>query len=153
MTVWTPAPAVTVKVVGLAWRGEELLVTEVEDSEGRVKGLRPLGGTIEFGETREAALTREFDEELGCEVSVVGPWHAFENIYRHEGATGHEFVFAAAVRLGDDALYRRDSFDYLEHEGTRCRAVWLDPLRLPPGVQLYPDGLPDLIRAGLVAPV
>src|SRR6187551_1612754 len=101
LTVWTPTPAVTVKVIGLAWRGAELLVAEVEESDGRVKGVRPLGGTIEFGETREAALAREFAEELGCAMSVVGPWHAFENIYRHEGATGHEFIFAANIRLGD----------------------------------------------------
>ena len=151
MTVWTPSPAVAVKVVGLAWRGSELLVAEVEDSGGRVKGVRPLGGSIEFGETREDALTREFAEELGCEATVTGPWHAFENIYRHDGATGHEFIFAANVRLGDEALYRRDRFPFLEHEGTRCCAVWLDPQHLPPGVALYPDGLLQAIELGIVS--
>ena len=151
MTAWSPPPAVTVKVVGLAWRGAELLVAEVEDSDGRVKGVRPLGGSIEFGETREAALAREFAEELGCAIAMTGPWHAFENIYRHEGATGHEFVFAANVRLGDDALYRRDRFRFLEHEGLRCCAVWLDPLDLPTGVELYPHGLKDAIERGIVS--
>jgi hypothetical protein len=152
VTVWTPSPAIAVKVIGLAWRGEELLVAEVEESDGRVKGMRPLGGAIEFGETREAALAREFAEELGCAVEITGPWHAFENIYRHEGATGHEFVFAAEIRLGDNALYRRDRFDYLENEGTRCRAVWLAPLRLPAGVELYPAGLGLAIAQGRIAP-
>ena len=92
MAVWTPSPCVTVKVIGLAWRGDELLVAEVEESNGRVKGLRPLGGRIEFGETREEALRREFAEELGCTIELTGPWHAFENIYEHEGAMGHEFI-------------------------------------------------------------
>lgn len=123
MTVWTPSPAIAVKVIGLAWRGEELLVAEVEESDGRVKGVRPLGGSIEFGETREQALEREFVEELRCEIAVSGPWHCFENIYHHEGKTGHEFLFAANVRLGDADIYRRDRFHYLEHEGTRCCAV------------------------------
>ena len=47
MTDWTPSPAIAVKVVGLAWRGRELLVAEVERSDGRVTGVRPLGGSID----------------------------------------------------------------------------------------------------------
>ncbi len=152
MTAWAPSPAVAVKVVGLAWRGPELLVAEVEESDGRVKGVRPLGGSIEFGETREAALAREFAEELGCAIAVVGPWHAFENIYEHEGKIGHEFIFAANVRLADAAIYQRDRFHYLEHEGTRCCAVWLDPRHLPSNLALYPAGLPAAIDDGRIRP-
>ena len=151
MTVWTPSPGIAAKVIGLAWRGGELLVAEVEESDGRVKGVRPLGGSIDFGETREAALVREFAEELGCDISVTGPWRAFENIYRHEGATGHEFIFAADIRLGDEALYGRDRFHFLEHEGTRCCAVWLDPLNLPPGIGLYPTGLHEMIQGSRIS--
>lgn len=152
MTVWTPSSGIAVKVIGLAWRGEELLVAEVEESGGRVKGVRPLGGTIEPGETREAALKREFAEELRCEVAIDGQWHCFENIYEHEGKAGHEFLFAANVRLGDEDIYRRDRFHYLEHEGARCCAVWLAPLSLPRGVELYPAGLARAIEQGHVAP-
>lgn len=151
VTVWTPSIAVAVKVIGLAWRGEALLVAEVEESDGRVKGVRPLGGSIEFGETREAALKREFAEELHCEISISGPWHTFENIYQHEGKTGHEFIFAANIVLADQDLYRRDRFNYLEHEGTRCCAVWLAPLRLLADVELYPTGLAAAIEQGHIA--
>ncbi len=152
MPVWTPSPGIAVKVIGLAWRGDELLVAEVEDSDGRVKGVRPLGGSIEFGETREAALKREFLEELRCEISITGAWHTFENIYQHEGKTGHEFIFAANIALDDEDSYRRDRFHFLEHEGTRCCAVWHAPLRLPPGVELYPTGLASAIEQGRIAP-
>ena len=150
MTVWTPSPALKVKVLGLAWLGGELLVSEVEDSTGRVKGVRPLGGCIEFGEPREQALVREFAEELGCAVTVSGDWHAFENIYQHEGATGHEFVFAANVTLGDPRFYEQDRFRYLESDESDCWACWVDPLALRPGLDLYPDGLQQLIRAGVI---
>jgi ADP-ribose pyrophosphatase YjhB (NUDIX family) len=152
VTIWTPHTAVTVKVVGLAWRGDALLVAEVEDSSGRIKGLRPLGGRIEFGETREEALRREFAEELSCAITLAGPWHAFENIYRHEGAVGHEFVFAANILLGDEALYRRERVHFLEDEGMQCCAVWQSPASLPPGIELYPTGLLALIREGLISP-
>lgn len=153
MTVWTPPANVAVKVIGLAWRGHELLLAEVEDSQGRVKGLRPLGGSVEFGETREQALIREFAEELGCEVTLVGPWHALENIFEHEGAPGHEYIFAANIRLADEALYRRERTPFLEDRGDRCHAVWQAPASLPPGVDLYPAGLAALIDTGQISPV
>ncbi|OYW45869.1 MAG: DNA mismatch repair protein MutT [Sphingomonadales bacterium 32-68-7] len=148
MTVWTPPAEVVVKVIGLVWRDNALLLAEVEDSAGRLKGLRPLGGSVEFGETREQALHREFAEELGCGITVIGPWHSFENIYQHEGATGHEYIFAAAVRLEDDALYRQERIAFLENQGARCHAVWRAPADLPSGVDLYPGGLSTLIDAG-----
>jgi ADP-ribose pyrophosphatase YjhB (NUDIX family) len=151
VTVWTPSPVIAVKVIGLAWRGPQLLVAEVEESDGRVKGVRPLGGSIDFGETREQALVREFAEELGCAITVTGPWRTFENIYEHEGARGHELIFAAAIHLEDEAIFRRDRFHFLEHEGTRCCAVWLDPLNLPDGVDLYPTGLLQAIEQGRIS--
>lgn len=60
MTVWRPSQQIRVKVIGLAWRKDQLLAAEVEDDSGRIKGVRPLGGAIEFGESREEALHREF---------------------------------------------------------------------------------------------
>jgi 8-oxo-dGTP pyrophosphatase MutT (NUDIX family) len=147
MVVWSPPPEIRVKVLGLPWRGGELLLGEVEDSAGRVKGVRPLGGSIEFGETREAALEREFREELGCGVEVTGPWHAFENLFEHEGAPGHEFLFAADVTLADPGLYAKDRIVYREDNGFACTASWVDPERLPEGVELYPVGLLRLIEA------
>lgn len=152
MTVWTPAQTLKVKVLGLAWRGRELLVSEVEDSSGRVKGVRPLGGCVEFGESREQALNREFVEELGCEVALSGGWHAFESIYEHEGAMGHEYVFAANVTLADGRFHEQDRFRYLESDQSDLWACWIDPSSLPAGVDLYPEGLLPLIRAGVVGP-
>jgi hypothetical protein len=152
MTVWRPASAIQVKVLGLVWRGRQLLVAEVEDDAGRVKGVRPLGGTIEFGETREAALVREFGEELGCAATVTGPWHAFENLFEHQGAIGHEYIFAADLTLADRRLYQCESIAFAEADLTACRAVWLDPEALPHGLELYPAGLAALLRSGIVAP-
>jgi len=140
-------------VLGLAWRGPQLLVSEVEDSLGRVTGVRPLGGCIEFGETRDAALLREFTEELGCAVTVSGGWHAVENIYEHEGATGHEFHFAANVVLDDPSLYRQDRFRYLQSDASDGWAAWIDPNALPDDQELYPAGLAKLISARLIIPI
>ena len=149
MTIWTPAPSIRVKVLGLVWRGDELLLAEVEDSRGRVKGLRPLGGSIEFGETREQALRREFMEELGCTATLAGPWHGLENIYEHEGAVGHEYLFLANVEV-DAGIYRQERISFEEANGVECFAVWCSPTATPYNVDLYPSTLLPLIQAGVV---
>ncbi|AMB44617.1 NUDIX domain-containing protein [Methylobacterium sp. AMS5] len=141
MTTWRPPQQIRVKVIGLAWRGDALLAVEVLDDRGRIKGVRPPGGSVAFGETREQALDREFREELGCGVTITGLWTVFENLYRHEGALGHEIVFAADIRLHDAALYDRDLIRFSEDDGTACTARWLRPSALPDGAVLFPDGL------------
>ena len=141
MTTWRPPQQIRVKVIGLAWRGDALLAVEVLDDRGRIKGVRPPGGSVAFGESREQALDREFREELGCGVTMTGPWTVFENIYRHEGALGHEIVFAADIRLHDAALYDREVIRFSEDDGTACTARWLRPAALPDGAALFPDGL------------
>lgn len=99
MTIWRPQPSIRVKAIGLAWHDDLLLAAEVLDDAGRLKGVRPLGGAVEFGERWRTALVREFEEELGLAVEVVGEPIVLENIFTHEGARGHEIVFAADVRL------------------------------------------------------
>ncbi|GGC61121.1 NUDIX hydrolase [Chelatococcus reniformis] len=146
MTVWTPAADIRVKVIGLAWNGPRLLAAEVATSDGTIKGVRPLGGSIHFGETREQALHREFAEELGCPIAIGSPWRVFENIYEHEGAIGHEIVFAADVELMDRSLYDLDRIAFAEDDGLACVARWfsLDALASA-GLALYPDGLRDAL--------
>ena len=130
MAIWRPSQQIRVKVIGLAWRNDRLLAAEVEDDSGRIKGVRPLGGAIEFGESREEALQREFREELETDIRIVGPWHLLENIYEHHGATGHEYIFAADIELADASLYERDEIRYSELDETAATARWFGRDRL-----------------------
>ncbi|MBN9082225.1 MAG: DNA mismatch repair protein MutT [Rhizobiales bacterium 62-17] len=148
MTLWRPPSAIRVKVLGLVWRDKRLLAAEVETDTGLIKGVRPLGGSVEYGESREQALHREFREELGTAIAIHGPWHVFENIFTHEGALGHEIVFAADVELADRTLYQRDEITFAEDNGLISKARWIDLDELKrSGVALYPEGLADYLAA------
>jgi 8-oxo-dGTP pyrophosphatase MutT (NUDIX family) len=71
MTTWRPHPHIRVVAIGLHWRDGRLLAAEVRDDAGRLKGVRPLGGEIEFGESWRAALVREFHEELDIDITIT----------------------------------------------------------------------------------
>ena len=146
MTFWRPSDIIRVKVLGLIWRQSSFLAFEVYDDQGHVKGVRPLGGSIEFGETREQALHREFLEELNAKVTIVSSWRFFENIYVHEGAKGHEIVFIAKAEFVDGTYYQREKIEFTEDNGVVGTAGWFDPNDLKSrGVALYPDGLSEHI--------
>ncbi len=147
MTAWRPAPTIRVKALGLIWRNGLLLASEITRDDGSLKGVRPLGGGVEFGEPWRDALVREFREELGLTVTLTGDPIVLENIYTHHGVTGHEIIFVTDVLAPDHSL-QQDRITYVEDNGTRCHATWYDIDTLDQGgLALYPNGLKDhLIR-------
>ena len=147
MTTWRPHPHIRVVAIGLHWRDGRLLAAEVRDDAGRIKGVRPLGGEIEFGESWRDALMREFNEELGIGVTIIGEPQMMENIFVHEGAIGHEVMFIAEVAFPQRAFSGQDRVDFREDKGEEIVARWFDlaHLDLPDGLSLYPTGLKDLL--------
>jgi ADP-ribose pyrophosphatase YjhB (NUDIX family) len=107
---WRPPQRVRAIAVALVYRGADVLVMAVKDDAGSVKGWRPLGGTIEFGESAEEAVAREFLEEIGAPIRRIRQLCVLESIYLHEGARGHEIVFAFEAELADPDSAVRSSF-------------------------------------------
>jgi 8-oxo-dGTP pyrophosphatase MutT (NUDIX family) len=149
MTTWRPHPHIRVVAIGLHWRNGRLLAAEVRDDAGRIKGVRPLGGEIEFGENWRSALAREFNEELGIEITLRGEPLMLENIFTHEGATGHEVMFISEVEFPGDAFRDQDRLEFREDNGIEIVARWFDlgDLDVEGGPSLYPSGLKDLLLA------
>lgn len=143
MSMWRPAPQIKVKALGLHWRDGRLLAAEVHDDQGRVKGVRPLGGSVEFGERAEAAVKREFKEELGVDVMIVGAPIVMENLYDHEGAAGHEVLFIFEVAFPAEVFAGQERIHFHEDNGVAGIAGWyaLDALDAETGPALYPSGL------------
>lgn len=149
MNTWRPLSHIRVKALGLHWRAGRLLAAEVYDDAGRIKGVRPLGGGVEFGETSRTAVIREFKEELGIDIVVGGDPVFFENIYIHEGSLGHEVVALFDVTFLVGTFEGQDSIVFHEDSGEACIARWfdLDTLNLKDGPELYPAGLKAYLLA------
>lgn len=143
---WRPSSSIRTKVIGIAKHHDRLLVCEVLDDDGALKGWCPLGGGVEFGETTEDALKREMQEELGCEVLISGTPSVYENIYEHHGVKGHEIVFAFPVSFRNPQIYARDRFQICEDRGSMHWVEWINIDRFRNGTTvLFPDALAPLI--------
>ncbi|WP_413990776.1 NUDIX hydrolase [Labrys okinawensis] len=143
---------INVKALGLHWRDGRLLAAEVYDNEGRVVGVRPLGGTVEFGESSQTALKREFLEELGAEVKVLSGPLVIENLYVFEGENGHEIMFVFEIEFVSNDYRHHETITFSESDGTSGVARWyaLEELDRPGSPSLYPKGLKALLSGSSV---
>ena len=105
MFQWRPQATIIVKSLGLARRGDEILVESIPADDGTIKGWRLPGGSVEFMEGAADAVIREFREEFAAEISVIGPPAVYENLYRHYDEPGHEVLFVFPIRFTDPSAY------------------------------------------------
>lgn len=122
---WRPSNKIRGKVIGLAKHNNKLLVCEVLDDYGNLKGWCPIGGGIEFGETAKEALVREVYEELKCNAIITGDPIICENIFEHHGSKGHEIIFAFPIELSDKTIYSNNRFQIQEERGSTHWVQWI----------------------------
>ena len=123
-------------------RDDKLLVSEGYDTEKRDHYYRPLGGTIEFGESSRITAAREMAEELNTEVRNIRWLGVVENIFTVHGQLGHEIVMLYEADFVDEGMYRRCPIWGQEDDGSPIKAVWkpIDDFRAGRG-RLVPEGL------------
>jgi ADP-ribose pyrophosphatase YjhB (NUDIX family) len=95
-------------------QGDRILVHEGEDTVKGCSFARPLGGGIEFGESSQAAVVREIQEELGAEITDVRLLGVVESTYTYQGKPGHEIVFVYDGRFADATFYQQDTLTVRE---------------------------------------
>jgi ADP-ribose pyrophosphatase YjhB (NUDIX family) len=145
-TTWRPPAIVRPIAVGVVRRGDELLLMAVKSDSGSIKGWRPLGGTIEFGERAADTLKREFVEELGVAIEEPKLLTVLESLYTHHDAVGHEIVLVFDARLADAEAYRTDGFTF-EDGGVRNEVRWIALAQFQAGREtLFPAGLLDRLE-------
>ncbi|MFG6504558.1 NUDIX hydrolase [Microbacterium sp. P05] len=90
-------PSIRNLAVGLPVRDGHVLVLDRTDSVNGESYHRAVGGGIEFGETAEQAVRREFLEELEVSLETVQLLGVLESIFEYEGEPGHEIVHVFRV--------------------------------------------------------
>lgn len=107
------------------------------------KGFYSLpGGRVEFGETLDAALHREVDEETALKIEIVG-LAGFREVVPGTSGGGHYLImsFAARWRSGEPVLNDElDDFRWLEPDS-------LGDLKLTDGLQEVIQSAKALLRA------
>jgi ADP-ribose pyrophosphatase YjhB (NUDIX family) len=138
-----------IRVKVLAWieNNGNLFVARMHDN---VKGddyYRPIGGSVEFGETTTTALHREVKEELDTEILITGQPLVLENIFTCDGQSGHEIDYLYPARFIDSKFYAREVFPLVEDNIKTFDATWIDLDSFLRGdLRLVPEGLLELYR-------
>lgn len=124
---------------------DKILVMDGYDPKKDQAFYRLLGGGIEFGERAEAALKREFQEELETGLENIKFVTTLENIFTFDGEQGHEIVMVFQADLSNKELYQKDSMDIIDSKG-KHKALWKKITDFKEKREiLYPDNILEYI--------
>ncbi len=104
---------ITEVVAALIWQGEKFMICQRPPHKARGLLWEFVGGKVESGETKEAALIRECREELAVTLSVGEVF--MDVVHEYPDLTVHLTLFNAAIAEGEPVM--------LEHNDIR----WITP--------------------------
>lgn len=104
-------------VAALIWNGDRFMICQRPAHKARGLLWEFVGGKVEPGETKQAALERECREELGVTVSVGEPY--MDVVHDYPDLLVHLTLFSARIAEGTPRL--------LEHNDLR----WITPAEIP----------------------
>lgn len=123
--------------LGLVISGNRLLLSEGYDKVKDEYFYRPIGGGIDFQETSEQALIREFEEEIGANIKVIEKLDVVDNIFVFDGMPAHEIIFLFRVEFPEEQILE----EYHIHEDSGDSiARWIEKSDIISGrIKVYPE--------------
>lgn len=104
--------------------------------------LRPIGGSIEFGEISVQAIEREVLEEINQQITQPKLLAVLENLFTFDGQQGHEIVFVYDAEFVDFGLYTEIEIHGCETSGLSYIAQWLSREQIELNqYPVYPTGI------------
>ncbi|MBJ9986324.1 NUDIX domain-containing protein [Acinetobacter sp. S40] len=103
--------------------------------------LRPIGGSIEFGETSLQAIEREVFEEINQQITHPKLLGVLENLFSFNRQQGHEIVFLYEANFLDRKIYNQGEIKGHETDGSTYIAQWITLEQLASGYPVYPKGI------------
>ena len=104
-------------VAALIWNEDKFLICQRPATKARALMWEFVGGKVEKGETKEEALIRECQEELGITLNVGDIF--MEVIHEYPDITIRLTLFNATIKSG--------TIQMLEHNDIK----WITPLEIP----------------------
>ena len=106
-------------------REDVFLVAEIRDPLTGVVLHRPPGGGIEEGESPEAAVRREVEEELGIRLTGLRLLCNVDHVWFWKGREVRERAWLFLASSSDDErLSRGETPDLVEAGGERIKTLW-----------------------------
>lgn len=112
---------------------------------------RLVGGGIDFGESAEEAVVREWQEELGTELREVRLLGWVENRFVFDGSPAHEVLAVHVGVVTEPRVLERDDLGAIPGSDATMHWVGLDELLHGPA-PLYPEALGELWADWLAGP-
>ncbi|MEL6471137.1 MAG: NUDIX domain-containing protein [Cyanobacteria bacterium J06623_4] len=111
--------------LGLIEHERHVFVSQGQDPATGETFYRFLGGGIDFGETSQAALLREFEEEIQATLVDVVHITCLDNIFTYNHKPKHELIQLFSAQFADPKFYQlQETFPLVE--GKRIsQAFWL----------------------------
>ncbi|NJM97661.1 MAG: NUDIX domain-containing protein [Phormidesmis sp. RL_2_1] len=112
--------------LGLIEHQGHILVSQGQDRQTKSVFYRFLGGGIDFGETSQTALEREFAEEIQAELTDIEYLGCLDNIFTLNGKLKHELIQLFRAKFVDPKFYQLNERFRLV-EGDRIDAAFWIP--------------------------
>lgn len=111
--------------ISLIRKDNQILVYQRNDDISGRLFFRLVGGCIEYGETPENALKREFFEELSLDIEQVVLLEKFQSVFTFNGFERHEVVHLFDSSFVNKDIYNQSIINGLEGE-RKFEAIWKD---------------------------